>query len=271
MVIEFVFPKLAGIFRSVRLNIMAPTFVKGVVLSLALLLMSSTVVLAQAVGSAEPKSIEVSEVDGAPVIFKHLPDAENAAAATLITSASGLKDALGDRPVLDAIDFRGGTEAAAAEYPAGRLLLVEFTNPQSSIDADEKILRSLAGGIAGPPTAYRRIGNYNAFVFDGSDAAAANALLDQIKYEKTVQWLGEDPFLLKRAEKYFVSTTRDIFISTVIVIVLGIGGSILAGIIAGYFFFRFRDGRRARTTAFSDAGGLTRLNIDDLTSEISAD
>jgi hypothetical protein len=215
------------------------------------------------------KSLEVSEVDGVPVLIKHLPDAERVQAeAKFIKSREELRAAVGDRSVLGAIDFAGGTEAAEAEYPAGKLVIVEYTNPQGSIDADQKVTQAIAQGGAGLPTAYRRVGNYNVFVFDGTDEAAAASLIDQVKYEKSVQWLGEDPFLLKRVEKYFVTTTRDIFISTVIVIVMGIGGSILAGIIAGFIYFRFRDNRRERTPAFSDAGGLTRLNIDDLTSEI---
>jgi hypothetical protein len=224
---------------------------------------------AQTPSKPTAKSLEVSEVDGVPVLIKHLPDAERVQAeAKFIKSPEELRAAVGDRPVLGAIDFAGGTEAAEAEYPAGKLVIVEYTNPQGSIDADQKVTQAIAQGGAGLPTAYRRIGNYNVFVFDGTDEAAAASLIDQVKYEKSVQWLGEDPFLLKRVEKYFVTTTRDIFISTVIVIVMGIGGSILAGIIAGFIYFRFRDNRRERSPAFSDAGGLTRLNIDDLTSEI---
>lgn len=225
-------------------------------------------------GESKPasRSLEVSDVDGVPVLMKHLPDADAAQTrARFIKTREELQQLLGDRPVLKAIDFAGGTEAVEAPYDAGRLLIVEYTNPQGSLDADQKIRQSIEQSLSGAPTAYRRIGNYNVFVFDGTDQAAAADLIDQVKYEKSVQWLGEDPFLLKRVEKYFVTTTRDIFISTVIVIVLGIGTSILAGIIVGFLYFRFRDRRRERTAAFSDAGGLTRLNIDELTSEAAAD
>jgi predicted permease len=61
-----------------------------------------------------------------------------------------------------------------------------------------------------------------------------------------------------------VSTSRDIMISTVLVIVFGLGGSVLAGIAAGFIFYRLRDQKRAHRTAYSDAGGLTRLNLDGL-------
>ena len=269
MVIDSFFRKTVTVFRTDMFNYMACRRVRPLVLALAVMAAS---VLGATAQTRTPKPLEVSEADGVPVIVKHLPDADNVGPrAKFINSTASLREVLGERPILKTIDFSGGTEAAVADYPAGKLLIVEYTNPQGSIDADQNILQAIAHGGADVPTAYRRIGNYNTFVFDGSDEAAAMSLLDQIKYEKSVQWLGEDPFLLKRVEKYFVTTTRDIFISTVIVIVLGIGGSILAGIIAGLVYFRFRDNRRERTAAFSDAGGLTRLNIDDLTSEVAAD
>lgn len=211
------------------------------------------------------KSQEVSDIDGIPVLIKHLPDWENVRNTTAFANnAPDLKNAIGDRPILDLIDFSGGTETATADYPSGKLLIVEYTSPQSSIDADAKFQQHLISFPQTPPVIYRRIGNYNAFVFDVGDETDANALLDEIKYQKTVQWLGEDPYLLKRLEKYFVSTTRDIFISTVLWIVSGIGLAIFLGIVAGFVFFRVREQKRATRTAYSDAGGLTRLNLDGL-------
>jgi hypothetical protein len=208
-------------------------------------------------------SQEISELDGQPVLVKHLPHLETVAAgATFSTDKNELRTVVGNDPVIDALEFPGGTEAVTAIYPEGRLLIVEYTNPQSSIEADSRIRQLMAAG--GSDFVYRRIGNYNAFVFNPSDAAAANALLDQVKYEKTVQWLGEDPYLLKRLERYMVTTSRDIMIATVLVIVFGLLTAILAGIAAGFIFFRVRDHQRANRTAFSDAGGLTRLNLDGL-------
>lgn len=211
------------------------------------------------------KSQEVSDVEGIPVLIKHLPDWENVRnAATFTNNSQELKNTLGNWPVLDLIDFSGGTEAVTALYPGGRLLIVEYTSPQSSSGADAIFQQHIAGNPQTSPIVYRRIGNYNTFVFDAADETAANALLDEIKYQKTVQWLGEDPYLLQRLERYFVTTTRDIFISTVLWIVGGIGISIFAGIVAGFVFFRFREQKRATRTAYSDAGGLTRLNLDGL-------
>jgi hypothetical protein len=212
------------------------------------------------------KSQEVSEIDGQPVLIKHLPDHERVQAqAVFATDKATLVNAVGHQALFDVVQFSAGTEAVTAAYPQGQLVIIEFTNPQSSVEADSKIQEHLA---ANPQAVvYRRIGNYNAFVLDANDAAAANTLLDEIKYEKTVQWLGEDPFLLRKLERYMMSTSRDIAISTVLVILLGLGASVIVGIAAGFIFFRFRDQKRAGRAAFSDAGGLTRLNLDGLTSE----
>ena len=218
------------------------------------------------------KSQEISEKEGIPVLVKHLPDWENARnRAGYILNADDLQDALGARPVLDSIDFAGGTEAVTASYPQGKLLIVEFTTPQSSIDADNKIRQKLSENGQTSPIFYRRIGNYNAFVFDGSDEAAANALLDQVKYQKNVQWLGEDPFALRRAERAFIETTSDLFVSTTLAIVGGIGLSVLAGILVGFTFYFSSVKRRAGMEAFSDAGGMTRLNLDGLSAQTSSD
>ena len=213
----------------------------------------------------ESRSQEVSEADGIPVLIKHLPNWESVRSnAVLVFDENDLRSSLGDRPVFDLIEFRGGTEAVTAVYPEGKLLIVEYTNPQSSSDADIKIKDRLAQLTGVSPIYYRRVGNYNAFIFDSPDEASANLILDQVKYEKVIQWLGEDPYLVQKLERYFVSTTRDIFIATVLWIVLWLGAAILTGIVAGFIFYRLRQRKRLVRTAFSDAGGLTRLNLDGL-------
>lgn len=218
------------------------------------------------------RSQEVSEEDGVPVLIKHLPDWENARnRATFTNNVEDLKKALGTRTVFDLIDFTGGTEAVTAPYDAGKLLIVEYVTPQASIEADNLFKQKLAENPTNPPTFYRRIGNYNAFVFDAKDEVSANALLDQIKYEKTVQWLGEDPNYAQKVERYLARSTADLFISTFIAIASTLGLTVLVGITAGLVFFRIRDQRRAATAAFSDAGGMVRLNLDEINSQPSTD
>lgn len=235
----------------------------------ALFLSASGGVLAQAANNAAIKSQEVSEGDGIPVLIKHLPDWENAQKrAAYIFNKSDLQNALGNRPLLDSIDFQGGTEAVTAPYPQGRLLIVEFASPQSSVEADTQINQKLAEAGENSSAVYRRTGNYNIFVFDADDEAAANALIEQVKYEKTVQWLGTDPYAVLRAERAYLNNTASLFLSTVKAIAGGIGLSLLAGLIVGIIFFYVRNQKRANMQAFSDAGGLTRLNLDELTPSI---
>jgi hypothetical protein len=213
------------------------------------------------------RSQEVSEDDGVPVLIKHLPDWENARnRATFTNNVEDLKIVLGTRPVLDLIDFTGGTEAVTAPYDSGKLLIIEYVTPQASIEADNQFNQKLAENPSNPPTSYRRIGNYSAFVFDAKDEASANALLDQIKYEKTVQWLSEDPNYAQKVERYLARSTADLFVTTFIAIVSTLGLTVLVGVVVGLVFFRIREQKRATTTAFSDAGGMVRLNLDELSS-----
>jgi len=223
--------------------------------------------------SAPPlRSREVSDSDGIPVLIKHLPDWENARTrAVYILNQNDLRNALGERQVLGLIDFQSGTEAVTAAYGQEKLLIVEFTTPQASVDADEKVKQKLAETPQNPPIFYRRIGNYNAFVFDSNDEAAANILFDQIKYQKNVQWLATDPFSLKRAERAFIKSTSDLFLATTWTIVGGIGLAVLAGIVVGLVFFYFQRQKRSAMETFSDAGGMTRLNLDGFTPQAAPD
>lgn len=246
---------------------MKKAFSIRILISICVILLISCGIFAQNKPTPQIKSQELSD-DNIPVLTKHLPDYENIRnSATYILNQNDLRNALGEKQVFDTIDFAGGTEAVTATYSQGKLLIVEFTTPQASVDADNKINQLLATG-QNPPIFYRRIGNYNAFVFDGTDEASANALLDQVKYEKNIQWLGENPFTLRNAERAFILTTSDIFLTTVVVISSGIGFSILAGLIVGVIFFYVRNQKRASMKAFSDAGGMVRLNLDGFTPEI---
>ncbi len=207
----------------------------------------------------------VSEEDITPSVIKGLPDWEKVKDETThIKNSAELKKSLGERKIFDLLEFTGGTEGATANYPAGKLLVIEYQTPQFSVDADAKIQQFLSANSTTPPTYYRRIGNYSAFVFDGKDEVSATALLDQVKYEKVVQWLGEDPNYLKKAEQYFIKQASQLFYSTLLAVVGGIILAVLMGIVAGFAFFRWRNQRREQMAAFSDAGGMVRLNLDEL-------
>jgi len=222
-------------------------------------------------GNSEIKSQEVSDSDGVPVLMKHLPDWENVRAkAVFANNAADLKKNVGERPLLDLIDFAGGTEAVSAQYDAGRLVIVEFTTPQASTETDQQIKQRLTE-LNDPSIVYRRIGNYNAVVYDVADADAANALLDRVKFQKDVQWLFGAPARATRAERDFTVGAANLFLSTALAILLAIGFAMAIGVLVGIIYFKYRERERITWGSFSDAGGMVRLNLDGLSADSTVD
>ena len=209
--------------------------------------------------------------DDVPVLVKHLPNWETAQTTAIYAVNDGpLHDVISNQPILQEVSFDGGTEAVAANYGQSQLLIVEFTTPQFSVENDSRIwtriadLKSQGQSI---PSAYRRVGNYSVFVFYAPDYQTANALIDQVKYEQVVQWLGDDPHLYDKLQRYLTQTSAGVLIAVLkssglsLVLCLGVGG------LVGALLFRHR--RAQRATAFSDAGGSIRLNLDHLTGPAS--
>lgn len=205
-----------------------------------------------------------------PSLVKHLPEWETAWQRKLTYSVSldALKQDVKDRPVLDAVSFEGGTEAAAAYYGQSQLVVVEFTTPQLATTNDARItarLKELRDSGQPVPTSYRRVGNYSVFVFDAPDEATAVKLIESVKYEQVVQWLGQNPYAYQRAVRQYTDTTAGVILAVLkasglsLLLCLGIG-AVFGGII-----FKRRRQQQATTTAFSDAGGMVRLNLDEMT------
>jgi hypothetical protein len=216
---------------------------------------------AQALAATLPTS-----EDDVPALVKHLPPGAMSAHPSYRVSLTGLKSCVSSQPILDVLDFSGGTEAVVADYGRSQLVIVEFTTPQMSIDNDSRVWTKLAElKSQGQPTpnAYRRVGNYSVFVFNAPDDKTANALVEQVKYEQVVQWLGDDPHLADRLQRYFTQTSAGVLIAVLkssglsLILCLAVGGVI------GALLFRHR--RAQRAAAFSDAGGSIRLNLDELT------
>ncbi len=210
-----------------------------------------------------------SEENDIPALVKHLPDWETAQERAIF--AVGLKDlqeAAGNQPALEAVDFTGGTEAVTALYDSSRLVIVEFSTPQLSIDNDARIaarIKELTEAGQPVPSAYRRVGNYSVFVFGAPDAGAAGQLIERISYEKVVQWLGDNPRAWDRLEKEYNETTAGLIVG--VVKASGISALLclaVGGLFGGLVFMR-RRAQQAETDKYSDAGGMLRLNIDDLT------
>lgn len=205
-----------------------------------------------------------------PVLIKHLPNPDEARKnAIYLPSFSDIKKLL-PAPVLSAIESGGNADAALASYGPARVLIVEFNTPQLAADNDKRIIGRIQElwKLGQPaPSAYRRVGNYSVFVFDAPDEQTAKQLIDQVKYEQVVQWLGENPNILKEAEKRYIDTTLGVLVTVLkasgyaAIVCLGMGGLI------GGLLFSYRRAQQKTETAYSDAGGMLRLNLDELTPE----
>lgn len=210
-----------------------------------------------------------------PVLVKHLPDWESAPErAVYVETLPALKQLVPDEPVLDAVLFNDGTEAATSTYEGGaRVVIFEYVTPQLAFDADAAInarIGELRGASLPLPSAYRRVGNYAVFVFDAPNERAAAGLIDKVKYEQEVRWLGDDPFAVGRANRAWLNMSTSVIVNTVkatgiaIAVCLGIGG-----IFGGWIFMR-RRAQAALTEEFSDAGGMLRLNLDEMSAQNNA-
>jgi uncharacterized protein DUF6599 len=204
-----------------------------------------------------------------PVLIKHLPNWESVLDnVSYAVDKDGLKRALGNQPVLDALSFHGGAEAAVADYNGPRMVLVEFNTPQIATDNDQRVLaklEELRNQGQAQPTVYRRVGNYAVFVFDAPNQEAANQLIDQVKYQQMVQWLGENPYRYDEAVREFTETTLGVFVSVVKASGLVIIGSLAIGGLLGALLFTRRRAQQRAQDAYSDAGGMLRLNLDEIT------
>lgn len=206
-----------------------------------------------------------------PPLIKHLPNPEQAQKnAVYLNSFADLHRLPFQHAVFDSVQSGGNADAVLAMYGPSKVLIVEFNTPQLATENDKRIIARIQelwklGQAA--PTAYRRVGNYSVFVFDAPDEQTAKQLIDQVKYEQVVQWLGENPNILKEAQKRYVNTTLGVLVTVLkasgyaLITCLGMGGLI------GGLLFSYRRSQQKAATAYSDAGGMLRLNLDELTPE----
>ena len=165
--------------------------------------------------------------------------------------------------------FDEGAEAITANYDASRLVIVEYTTPQIAESSDARILeriKQLRESGQAAPSAYRRVGNYSVFVFNAPDETVAAQLIDKVKYEQRIQWLGQNPLALSAAEKQHTQKAVSLILgiaSTIgffVALCLGAGG-----VVGGISYLYRRAQQRAAMETYSDAGGMLRLNLDELT------
>lgn len=201
-----------------------------------------------------------------PVLIKHLPDWQNVQhRVQYLVTKDALKAAFSNQLVFDAVSFDDGSEAVIADYNGPQLVIVEFNTPQVATENNSRItakLQELRNQGQSVPTVYRRVGNYSVFVFDAPSELAANQLIDQVKYQQVVQWLGENPYSYREAVAEFTQTTLGVLVSVVKASGLVLLGSLVVGGFFGALLFTRRRAQQQMQDAYSDAGGLLRLNLD---------
>ena len=209
-----------------------------------------------------------AETNEIPPLVLHLPDWETAhARAVYAVTPAALRQAVGNQPALEDVSFGAGTEAVTADYGAqGRLLVVEYATPQVAFEADARVKQRIAElSAAGQsvPSFYRREGNYSVFVFGAQDNASAEALAGRVKYEKDVRWLGDNPYAYERHNRAWLNMSTSVIVNTVKAAGLAITLCLAVGGVLGAIIFRRRRAQAATAHAYSDAGGMMRLDLDD--------
>lgn len=206
-----------------------------------------------------------------PVLIQHLPNPDEARKnAIFLNSFTTLTSLAPQQPVLTAVNGDGNADATLATVGSSKILIVEFNTPQLATENDQRIIARIheLWNLGQPaPTAYRRVGNYSVFVFEAPDEQTAKQLIDQVKYEQVVSWLGENPNILREAEERYIDTTLGVLVTVLkasgyaLVACVGFGGLI------GALLFNYRRSQQKTVTAYSDAGGMMRLNLDELSGD----
>ena len=79
-----------------------------------------------------------------------------------------------------------------------------------------------------------------------------------------MQWLGDNPNIFKEAQKRYINTTLGVLVAVLkasgfaLITCLGMGG------LFGALLFSYRRAQQ-KDVAYSDAGGMLRLNLDEMT------
>jgi len=206
-----------------------------------------------------------------PVLIQHLPNPDEAKKnAVFLNSVTNLTSLAPQQAVLTAVNGDGNADAVFAMIGSSKVLLIEFNTPQLATENDRRIVARIQElwKLGQPaPSAYRRVGNYSVFVFDAPDEQTAKQLIDQVHYEQVVSWLGDNPNIWRQAEERYIDTTLGVLVSVLkasgyaLIGCLGIGGLI------GALLFNYRRSHQKAVTAYSDAGGMMRLNLDELTAD----
>jgi hypothetical protein len=161
---------------------------------------------------------------------------------------------------------KGATKSTAEAVPAAakplKLVIVEYHTPQFATEANKQASAYLAALSEDEQNqiVVKRIGNFLVGATNFEDRQFAEQLIDSIEYPYVVKWLQNpaiptrDPFHEQKLAQVILSSFS----------LVGLAGLIMmtGGLIIGSIIFMRR--RRQSREAFSDAGGMLRLQLDPI-------
>lgn len=217
---------------------------------------------------AAPEDLE--EAKKLPGVVRHLPSGSlNLRTARYILGPRALAKLTG-RDVSQ-YDFypNSGTEVALSTYDQGdnkmNLIIVEYHTPQQAASAFKK-LQDYRNALPAEEQAKRllkREGNYIVEATDFKDAASAERTVGEVKYDYVVKWLDNLP-IPGRDVATEAAKTAQMLVSVVGIIGITLSIALVMGIGTGLAIFYFRRRSTRNMEAFTDAGGMMRLNLDGL-------
>ena len=226
------------------------------------------------------KGVEDNELSEIPQLPTYLPEqGKIVSSEKYIIGPAAISQIQPFTDFKDLLDFTGGTNAAIADYENGggkmSLILIEYQTPQFATDGFAKIQQHFN---ALPPDEknrriLKRVGNYVVEAVNVAEQKSAEELIGKIKYSVIVYWEGKkvsdlpmdrrppDPYVVNEV----IQTGRFIVATFYWIGILG-GVTIFSGVFAGGAFFYWRRFQRRKLgldQGFSDAGGMTVLNLDE--------
>lgn len=215
-----------------------------------------------------------------PSLPSHLPEqGKIAESEKYIVGPAALAKLKSFSDLKEAVNFGVGVEVVTADYHSDggqmSLIIVEYYTPQSASDgyAEFQSHFNALPQREKDRRILKRIGNYIVEMVNIQDMPAAQNIVNQIKYEASVYWVGRklsdiplefrppDPVAIEEAKRTTQILLRSFYWMGAMILSAFILG--LAAGVALFWWNRHRRRKLGLDNLFSDAGGTVRLNLDD--------
>jgi hypothetical protein len=208
-----------------------------------------------------------------PVLIQHLP-AEGMVPGTerFVAGPRALTRLLGNQDPNDVFLLANpAVEAALAEYRVGGttapLMIVEYQTPQLAATAYQQV-QNYFNALPDSERAQRvlkREGNYIIEALNVQNSQALQPIVAQIKYAPVIHWLKKNPLeALQQFQSDAQISLIDFYLTAFGFIGVSLLIALMGGVLFGYVAFLWRRRRLRAWPGFSDAGGMLRLNLDNL-------